>query len=65
MKTITTKCDGCGIELGKDGHGVYRLTHDSVAGEGIWGDNRISKPIDYCKDCFDKIYKTFPNPTHE
>lgn len=61
MKTTKILCDGCGFELTNskvNPNGVYRITHESCLGESIWGDNRVPNALDYCKSCFDEIYKS-------
>lgn len=54
MKKEQYFCDGCDSEF--DTNLAYVLSHISLDGNPIMGDNRISKEKHFCKNCFDKIY---------
>lgn len=48
----TYTCDKCKKPIKDSGEGVYCISHQVIAGNPIWGDNRIPRDIQFCKDCF-------------
>ncbi len=54
MKKIEITCDGCGKKLADE---AYILSHESISGRPIIGDNRISQEKYFCRDCFGKSYE--------
>ena len=50
----TYTCDKCKKPITDSYKGIYVISHESVAGNPIMGDNRIPRDAHFCKDCFDK-----------
>jgi len=57
MKEEIYKCDRCNKEWDlKYNPSAYTLSHISLTGSPIMGDNRVSATKHFCDDCFDIIY---------
>ena len=54
MITEQCTCDKCGEIVKELGYGIYIISHESLDGKPIMGDNRISRDKNFCRDCFGK-----------
>lgn len=48
----TYTCDKCKNPIRDSYEGFYNISHESISGRPIMGDNRISRDVQFCRDCF-------------
>lgn len=63
MITQQCTCDKCGKIVINLGEGIYIISHESLDGNPIMGDNRISREKNFCRDCFGKYIVPILTPS--
>ena len=47
-------CDKCAEPMRDSSYGMYVISHESIGNNSMWGDNRITRDIHFCKSCYEK-----------